>query len=224
MTHTERIERTFFDYPFVSGGKGSDTANQQRQQELNMQQQAFDAQQAQLRMLNSALSPALSGTQGYDPAMLAALQTQFLNQNDQAYNGAGSNLRSALLARGAGGGNLPASGDFIRGTLGLESAKANTQAQGLNTIGLQNLQQALSNKWNAANVLSGNAATQGGTIGSTGSAASSALNSYIQAANSGFGNAFTTALGGSLGKGLGAAATGGISGGLGMLPGLGQVF
>lgn len=214
MTHSERIERYIFDYPYVSGGKGSDTANKQRQQELDLQKAAITRQNSQQDKVASQVSPFLGGKQGFDPMQLALLQSQFMNTNDQAFNSAGNSVRSSLLARGAGGGNLPASGDTVRGLLGLESARANSQTSGLQNIGLQNLSQALNNRWNAINVLNGQPAQLDTQVGSTANAASSALSSYITAANQGFGNAFTTALGGSLGKGIGSAATGGLGGGL----------
>jgi hypothetical protein len=198
------------DFCTVSGGKGASTADQQRQQELQMQQTAFATQQQQLATLNKAFSPYLSGTTGFTPQQLASMRSQFLNSNSSTFNQAGQQVRSALGARGEGTGTNPVGGTYGSGIASLMAAQAGSQSQGLLGINVQNAQQALQNQFNAGNILSGNAATLTGTQGVAGAGASSALNAYITAANQGFGNAFTTGLGGSIGKGLGAAATGGL--------------
>lgn len=190
--------------------KGSGTANAQRQQELDMQKQAFATQQQQLATLNKAFSGYLSGNQGYTPTQLASMRSQFLNSNSSTFNQAGNQVRSALAARGEGTGSNPVSGSYGGNIAQLLSAQAGSQSQGLLGINVSNAQQALQNQFNAGNILSGNAATLTGTQGVAGSAASSALNSYITAANTGFGNAFTTGLGGALGAGLGKTVMGGI--------------
>lgn len=197
----------------VELAKGSNVANQQRQEELNMQKAAIARQNAQQDYVKSLVQQFVTGAgQGYDPAMLEALKTQFMNTNDQAYQSAAGSLRSALLARGAGGGNLPVSGDTVRGFLGLNSARANSQAGGLQQIGLQDLQTALNNRWNAMSILNGQPAQLNTQIGSSANAASSALQSYIQAKNSGFLSNLGSSFGGALGKGLGVMAIGGLSG------------
>ena len=198
------------EFRTVSGGKGSGIADQQRIQELQMQQQAFNTQQQQLAMLNKAFSGFLSGNQGFNPQMLAAMRSQFLNSNNSTFNQAGQQVREALGARGEGTGSSPVGGNYAAGIANLLGAKAGSQSQGLLGIDVQNAQQALANQFNAGNILSGNAATLTGTQGVAGAGASSALNSYITAANQGFGNAFTTGLGSTLGKGLGTGIMGGI--------------
>lgn len=205
------------DFRTVSGGKGAtSTANSQRQQELNMQTQAFNTQQGQLKMLNSMLSPALRGTQGYTPEAMAAFRASLLNSNNQTFNQAGQMVRSALGARGEGTGGNPVGGNYAAGLSDLLGAKASGQSQGLLNIDMNNANLANQNKWNAANILSGNAATLTGTQGVAGSAASSALNSYITASNSGFLGSFQN----SLGKGLGAGVSSFATGGLGKLGGM----
>lgn len=207
MTWAETIERYLREGRTVSGGKGGDVANSQRQQELQMQQQAFQQQMQQLSMLNGAFSKYLSGNVGFSPQALAGMQSQFLNSNSSTFNQAGQQVREALAARGSGTGQLPTGGDYTRGIAGLMGAKAQSQSQGLLGLQVQNQQQALQNMFNAGNILSGNAATLTGTQGVAGNAASSALNSYINAVNApGFGTAFA----GALGSGLAAGATGGI--------------
>lgn len=204
---TAMIERYLAEGRTVSGGKGADTADAQRKQELSMQTQAFNTQQAQLKQLQGSLQGYLSGKQGYSPQAMAGMTSQFLNNNNQTFNQAGQQVRSALGARGSGTGQLPAGGDYTRGIAGLMSAKAGNQASGLLGLNVQNQQQALQNQFNAANVLSGNAATLTGTQGVAGAGASSALGSYIQGSNA---PGFFQSLGTGLGQGFGAGITGGI--------------
>jgi len=163
--------------------KGQAAASTQDASEMAMQKQAFTTQQAQLKQLQTSLQGYLSGTQGYTPQAMSGMTSQFLNSNNATYNQAGQQVREALGARGSGTGALPAGGDYTRGIAGLMGAKAGAQSQGLLGLNVQNQQQALGNQFNAANVLSGNAATQTGTQGVAGSAASSALGSYIQGSN-----------------------------------------
>jgi hypothetical protein len=213
MTSTAFIDEAWaliaLDFKTVSGGKGADTANSQRQQELAMQQKAFDTQQKQLAVLQKAFTPFLSGQQGYSPEALAAMRSQFLNSNNSTFNQAGQQVREALGARGEMGAN-PVGGNYAAGLSGLLGAKAGSQSQGLLGIQMQNAMQQLQNQFNAGNILSGNAATLTGTQGVAGAGASSALQGYLQAKNTGFASSFMNSFGGTLGKGLGAGLTGGL--------------
>jgi hypothetical protein len=201
------------EFRTVSGGKGAtSTANSQRQQELNMQTQAFKTQQSQIAALQKSFSPYLSGTQGFSKQAQAAMRSQFLNSNNSTFNQAGQMVRSALGARGEGTGANPVGGNYAQGLSNLLGAKAGSQSQGLLGLDVTNQQQALQNQFNAGNILSGNAATLTGTQGVAGSGAASGLNSYINASNSGFLGSFQNALGGTLGKGLGLGITGGLGG------------
>lgn len=210
MSWTKTIDRYLAEGRTVSGGKGKDTANDQRKQELAMQKQAFDAQQKQLADLKTAFSKYTTQNIGFDPSQYAAMQSQAINQNSGAFNSAGNQVRSALLARGSGGGNLPVGGDYVRGMSGLMGAQASDLSGSMNNLRIQNAQQALTNRFNAGNLLSGNAATLTGTQGVAGAGASSALGDYIKAANTGFGASFMNSLGGGLGGGLASFATGGF--------------
>jgi hypothetical protein len=194
--------------------KGADTANSQRQDELNMQKSAFDTQQKQLDMLNKSFSGYLGGKTGFDPKMLAAMRSQFLNSNNSTFNQAGQQVREALGARGSGTGANPVGGDYTRGIANLLGAKAGSQSQGLLGIDVNNAQQALTNQFNAGNILSGNAATLTGTQGVAGAGASSALNSYITAQGQSFGGQFLSGLGGTLGKAVGQGVSAGAGAGL----------
>lgn len=214
---TDEQASVWFEYEGeVEQCKGGDVANQQRQEELNMQKAAIARQNQQQDYVKGLVKQFVEGQgQGFDPAQLALLQTQFLNSNDAAYNSASKSLSSALLARGAGGGNLPVSGDTVRGYLGLRSARAGSQAQGMQNIGLQDLQTAINNRWNALSILNGQPAQLNTQIGSSAEAATGALKAYVEAQNSGFLSSFGQALG----SGIGKMAVGGLSGGLNSLTG-----
>lgn len=203
----------------MSHGTEKSLADQQQQQQNQMQQQAFNTQQKTLSDLKTSLGGYLSGTKGFDPTQLAALKTQFLGQNASDFNQARSGVKSALASAGAGGGNMPVGGDYARGLSGLYGGEATNLSQGMTGISLQNLSQALSNQFNTASVLSGNAATLNSPISTFGAGASNALNQRIGIGmNSGLG-AFTNSFLGGLGKGLGGAALGGLGG---ILSGIGQ--
>lgn len=216
MTWTETIERYIAEGRTVSGGKGADQANSQRQTELGMQQTAFNTQQSQLAALNKAFSPYTTGSgQGFSPSQMSQMTSQFLNSNNQTFNQAGQQVRSALGARGEGTGQNPVGGLYGGNIASLLGAKAGSQSQGILGLNVQNAMQALTNKFNAGNILSGNAATLTGTQGVAGSAASSALSSYINAANGGFLGALGQGLGKGLGQGFGSGIGAGLSGGVG---------
>jgi len=214
------------DFRTVSGGKGASTANDQRKQELAMQTTAFNTQQKQLADLKTAFSPYLKGNTGFSPEALAAMRSQFLNSNNSTFNQAGQQVREALGARGEGTGTNPVGGNYVTGISNLMGAKAGSQSQGILGIQLQNAMQALSNQFNAGNILSGNAATLTGTQGVAGAGASNALSDYIKAANTGFASSFTNAFGQTLGQGLGIGVTGGFGVGLTKLglPGAGKAM
>ena len=208
----------------MSGG-GTGTSKDQLKEQNDLQKQQL-AEQTALRnqMLGNpstrgSIASYLGGGIGYDPATLAAMTSQFLNNNTNTFNQAGAAVRSALASRGAGGGDLPVGGDYVRGIASLEGAKASSQSQGLLGLNVQNAQQAIQNQFNAANVASGQTAQIGQNIGIFGQGANNALDEYVRASNQGFGSAFMQGLGGSLGQGLGKIATGGFGGAVaGMLP------
>jgi hypothetical protein len=192
--------------------KGSSVANDQRKQELAMQQQAFNMQQQQLKFLNDSFGKYVNGDIGFNPQQLAAMNSAAMGQNAQQFGSAESGVRAALASRGVGMGDSPVGGEFTRGLSSLYGARASDLAGSLRNVILQNGQQALANKFNAGSILSGNAATLNGAQSTAGAGASSALNAYIQAANSGFGASFMSSLGKGLGGGLASAAMGGLGG------------
>jgi hypothetical protein len=212
MATWEVLDHRFHEYSgTVAECKGDGTAKAQ----LKRQNELVDKQLAEQQKIRDNITgnfqKYLTGSgEGFDPAQLAAMISQFQNQNDAAFNSAGQNVRAAIAARG--GSDLPISGDAVRGLSGLEGARATSQAQGLTGIKLADLQQAITNKFNAGNLESGQAAQVGGNVGTFNAGANSALDQYVKAANTGFGSAFTNAFGGALGKGLGTATAAGIAG------------
>lgn len=191
---------------------GQDTANAQRQQQLDLQKSAYNLQKQQFAQISGALGKYLTGNIGFDPSQLAAMKSQFLNNAAGQFQNAGQATRQALAARGGGLGDTPIGGDYTRGIASLMGAAASNQSQGLLGLDIANQQQALTNKFNTGSLLSGNAASLNSPINSFGSGASSALNAYINAKSiPGFGEQFS----GALAKGLGAGIGGGLTGGLG---------
>ena len=213
MATWEVLEHEFQDIecPKLDMAKGSDVANEQRQEMLNESKQAFAAQMSTLNDLKSSFGKYLTDNIGFDPQTMSAMTSDALNQNALAYNQAGSTIRDQITAMG-GNGDLPIGGNTIGRLASLSGMAASQKASTLNNLNIMNAQQALANKFNAGSILSGNAATLGGTFGAATSGASNALNAYITAKNSGFGSSFANALGGTLGKGLGMVATGGLGG------------
>jgi len=207
--------------------KGEGHAQDQLKLQNQLVQQQLDQQKSIRDQIMGSVGKYLTGSgEGFDPQQLAIMQAQFLDQNAAAGKQAGQNVMAQLAARGAAGGNLPASGDFARSLEGLQGAIATSQSQGILGTNLANLQQALTNRFNAASVAGGQAAQLGNNVGTFNSGASNALNQYMQAANSGFGASFMRGLGGGLGGAIAGIATGGIGSALGglskILGGLGK--
>jgi hypothetical protein len=199
------------------GGSGAGTAKTQLNQQNDLQNQAFKSQMDTLNSLKSNLSGYLSGNQGFTPQQMSTMTSQALNQNSEKYAQAGNQVRAALGARGISGSQTPGGGATAGTLAGLYGAKASDQSNAINTINLQNSQQALNNQFNAAGVLSGNAQTMGQNVGVFGSGANNALGQYVQASNNGFLGNFSRGLGAGLGGAAGAMATGGAGYGLSSL-------
>lgn len=201
----------------MSGG-GTGTSKDQLKLQNQLVQQQLAKQDAIHNQIMGSIGKYLSGSgEGFDPAQLAAMTSAFLNNTAGQYQGARSNVVAGLASRGIGTGSAPGGGDIARGLEGLEGAAADTRSQGLLGINIQNLQQALNNRFNAASVASGQGAQIGSNLGIFQGGANNALDQYVQASNQGFGNALTSSLGGALGKGLGGLATLGIGSSLGGL-------
>lgn len=186
------------------------TQKAQLSQQNAAQTAAQTAQNSTLGQVNTSLSPYLSGTQGFTPQQLAAMNSQDLDQNAQQYNAAGNQLRQQLLARGESG-QTPMSGTGVAGIAGLLSGKASDLANSLRTTTLNNAQQGLTNKFNANSILSGNAQTLAGNVNTYGAGANNALTNTTTAQIQSGTNQFL----GGLGKGLGSGVSSGLTGGLG---------
>ena len=199
----------------MSGG-GTGTSKDQLALQNKITQDQLAQQKAIRDQIISSTSQYTTGAgQGYDPAQFAQMISQFLNQNSQTFNQARGQVLSSLNSRGVGGGDAPGGGDTARGLEGLSGAQASSQSQGILGANIENLQQALTNKFNALGLQSGQGAQLGNNIGIFNQGASSALNDYVKASQGGFMNAFTTGLGGALASGVG----GGISNAIGKIPG-----
>lgn len=192
-------------------GKGADTAKQQMDAQNAAQADAAKQQKAIRDQVMESVSKYMTGSgEGFDPAQLAMMQSQFLNQNNSAFNSANSQVLSSLRSRGAGGGDQPAGGDMARSLSALEGARASSQSQGILGTNIQNLQQALTNRFNATSVASGQSAQLGTDIGTYGQGASNSLDQFIKAKNApGFLQSLATSFAGGVGSGLGAGITGG---------------
>lgn len=197
------------------GGTGTSKDQLKRQNDLVDQQLA---QQKAIRdgIMKSTEQYTTGAGQGYDPAQFAGMISQFLNQNSANFNQAGQSVMSSLAARGAGTGQLPVGGDYTRGLEDLQAAKATGQSQGILGANIDNLQQALTNKFNALGLQSGQGAQLGSNIATFNGGASNALNQYVQASQSGFMNQFGKALGAGLGSATAAGIGGGFTGAMGM--------
>lgn len=178
------------------------------QDQLQQQQQA--SQNALLQQNNTSLSPYLTGNQGFTPQQMAALNSQALDQNALQYNGATQQANAQLAARGEGLGNTPTSGVQANAYGNIQASKAGDLADSLRTVTLNNAQQGLANQFNAASVLSGNAQTYAGNVGTYGTGANSALNNLTSAQA----NTWQSQLGKAAGQAVGGAA-GAFTGGFG---------
>ena len=192
----------------MSQSTGDQKAQLQTQNQLQQQQQA--SQNQLLQQNNTALSPYLTGNQGFTPAQMAALNSQALDQNALRFNQGTQQANAQLMARGEGLGNTPGSGVAATGYGNLQAAKAGDLADALRTVTLNNAQQGLANKFNAASVLSGNAQTYGQNVGTYGSGANNSLNALTSAQA----NTWQSQLGKAAGAALGSAA-GGFAAGAG---------
>ena len=203
----------------MSQPTGAQQTQLNSQNQLQQQQQA--AQNQLLQQNNTALSPYLTGNQGFTPEQMAALNSQALDQNALRFNQGTQQANAQLAARGEGIGNTPGSGVAATGYGNLQAAKSGDLADALRTVTLNNAQQGLANKFNAASVLSGNAQTYAANVGTYGAGASNALSNLTGAQGNSFGSQF----GKGLGSGLGFGAAKGASGAVGsILTGNGNVF
>lgn len=214
------VEEDSYEYSGEVAECKGDTKQQTQQLDLqnSLQQQQLNQQNATLDSVKNSLAPYLGGTQGFSPALLSALNSQALDQNASQYNSAGNQVRQALLARGETG-QTGLSGTGVAGIAGLLSGKASDAANALRTNQIASAQQALTNQFNANSILSGNANTLAGNVGTFGGGASSALSNLTQKQIADQQNSFlanlSRGLGAGLGGGIASLGTAGLGGGLG---------
>lgn len=194
-------------------GKGADVAKQQLDAQNKAQADAA-AQQKDIRdKVMASISKYMTGAgEGFDPEQLALMTSRFLNQNSADFNSATGQVLSSLRARGGGGGDTPAGGDMARSLSTLDAARATSKSQGVLGINIENLKAALTNRFNATSVASGQSAQLGQDISTYGQGANNSLDQYIKAKNApGFLQSLATSFAGGAGAGFGAMATGGAS-------------
>lgn len=233
-----------------------DLYNKQMQSQIGYQNQALAQSKDQfnqyMALLNTseagqkaiqdkvtgAMSSYLTGNIGYSDEQMRALNNQAMTQIAGGYQDASSNLKAQLLAHGEGGSN-PYSGTAITNMAALQSSLANQTSGMRNTNLLSSMNQALTNKFNAAGAMMGVAGQQGQNISSAisgGNAANSAFGSEASRYATppvaqmpgapamlapqkppGFWSGLTSSFASGLGGGLSAGLTGGIGTGLSTL-------
>lgn len=221
MSTWELLDWTGYEYcgP-VDICKGADVAKGQLDAQNALTKSQLDQQKSIRDQIMNVTGKYTTGAgEGYDPAQMSAMISQFMNQNSANFNQAGSQVYGSLNARGAGGGDIPVGGDFTRGLENLKGAQASSQSQGILGVNVSNLQQALNNKFNALGLQSGQGAQLGQNIGVFNQGSTDALKQYITGANS---SPFMSMLGQVAGGALGAGLGGGISSAIGKIPGFGS--
>lgn len=214
------IDRYLAEGRTVSGGKYDDSkkaADKQLATNTANSSAALASQEKFNTPVYKALIKYLSGNgEGMTPEEMSLLNSQFLNQNTQQFNSAGSNVRSALLSRGVGGGDQPIGGNYVRGISNLEGLKGATTAAGLRDIQLENIKQRLANKFNAAGIFQGTGAGYGNQAVSFSGLANQNVSQIHDAFRPGFaetlGSSFAKGFGTSVGAGIGGGLTGGLGG------------
>ena len=80
-----------------------DTSSQKSQlnSQNQLQQQSQNSENQLIQQNNTALSPYLTGNQGFTPEQMAALNSQALDQNALRYNQGTQQANAQLAARGS---------------------------------------------------------------------------------------------------------------------------
>lgn len=158
--------------------------NKMAAQQFALQQEALNEQKLFNQPVRENLTKYLSGDIGFTPEQMALLNSQFLNKQSQGFNEAGGQVFNALRARGFMGGDMPASGDAARNLSSLYGLEAASTSAGLTDIQLQNIQQALANKFNTAGIFAGVGGNYGQQSVGTGGIGANLLGSGSQIAAS----------------------------------------
>lgn len=142
-----------------SAGKARKAAESEAQRRARIEAEERAKRDAALMPVRDLmLKKYIEGNEGFDPAMLEALISKTVDEagaDDREISGA---IRTALLRRGMGGGDLPVGGDYVREIGGMLAQRSGQKAGALRDVRLANLKAALENRFNASNVLNGVAA------------------------------------------------------------------
>lgn len=95
------------------------------------------------------------GGRGFSPEALAAMRGQALEGTTARFGELEGRLKTMLARRGAAGGDVPVSGDFMRTVAGLESAKEMGVSDALREVTLKDELLRLQNLFAAAGALTG---------------------------------------------------------------------
>lgn len=205
METSEVLSREGYDWHgSVAWAKGQDKAEKERKDQARLQEAALKEQRKFTGPVYDNLVKYLTGNFGFTAEQAGLMTSRFLAESDRGYSDAAKNVKLQAARRGGGTGDTPVSGNFVRQIASLEGARASDVAGGLRDIRLADIQQALSNKFNAAKVFMGGAQVEQANVGVFGSGRQNALSNYMQGANVGFWPSFTQAAG----QGLGKLATG----------------
>ncbi len=217
-----------------------DLQSSEQQQAFNTQlmslfTQQFSSQQSVLSFLTSTVMPMMTNAaagQGYTTDQLAAMRTSATDTNAQQFQNAQAALNNQVSQASGGSKLTGVSGAVAESDAALLNAEAQTQSASQNQITEANAQQALTNFWNGANVLSGASAQMNplgyASVATGGSGAIASLSGSQASLQNSITNANNSSFLGSIEKGFGASLGGTIGGGasnfLGGLPGVGGYF
>jgi len=195
------------------GDHGAKAAKAQLDADNKLKADAIAQQKAIRDQIMATTAKYTEGAgQGFDPAQLALMQSQFLNQNNQNFVQASQGVMAGLRSRGVAGGDSAGGGDLARGLEALQGARASSQSQGILGTNIADLQQALTNKFNALSVNAGQSAQLGQDVSVFQGGTNSDLSDYIKAKSvPGFMSSLATSFAGGIGGSLGKMATGGLS-------------
>lgn len=213
------LSESYFEYDGpIAHAKGESkaaarAAEEQRQLNNRLMQEQLAMQRNILSQIQGGVGQFLTEEgQGFDDATLAALRGQAIEAVPAQFDDARKRLMVALTRKGGMGGNLPVSGDFLKGLGAFEAEQEKTKAGMLRDVTVQNALQKLQNRFNSANALLGVGAQFDPSQFTSGAA--SALGSRVNAANAadrpGFFGQLGGAFAGALGQGLGRGASAGI--------------
>jgi hypothetical protein len=145
--------------------KGDKIAKKAEQQQLDFQTQLskiftqqYGDQKAQLDYLNGQLKPLVENPTGFTPAQLAAQRTSASDTDTATFQQAQDALNNQTSQASGGSKLVGVAGANVQAKAELLNAAAQKSASDQNAITTQDALLAQQNKWNAVNVLSGNAA------------------------------------------------------------------